>query len=217
MLANRRLITRPSGRLDTVRRSAGGFLRDRRTCPHNAFSLPSWRRLEQAAWHCVPRQQVRSGPVGAGVNRATWYRHHRKIEYPWTGPHVDRGREHHVGTDLAVVTRADLRRYYFLSGLSFRINEPELTPPWSWTPMFDILRSMKGVLEYLERGEHSTIGFTENAELIEFVPEDGKVVCACSLFCRGRVSSDVLGGGEVVAGGVEFFEGVGDVLFDGAG
>ncbi|MEU1201621.1 hypothetical protein ABZ446_36130 [Streptomyces sp. NPDC005813] len=103
-----------------------------------------------------------------------------KIEYRRTGPYVDRGREHQEEVDLAVVTRADLRWYYFLSDLSFTIHETELAPPWSWTPVFDFLWSMKGVLEHLDRGEHSTIGFTENAELIEFVPEDGKVRISCT-------------------------------------
>ncbi|MFE2418777.1 hypothetical protein [Streptomyces hokutonensis] len=52
-----------------------------------------------------------------------------------------------------------------------------LTPPWSWTPVFDFLWSAKGALDHLERGERTTIGFTENAELIEFVPEpDGERV-----------------------------------------
>ncbi|UKZ02839.1 hypothetical protein BOQ63_001515 (plasmid) [Streptomyces viridifaciens] len=103
-----------------------------------------------------------------------------KIEYRRTGPYVDRGREHQDGADLAAVTRAELRWYYFLSDLSFTIGETELAPPWSWTPVFDFLWSMQGVLEQLERGERSTIGFTENAELIEFVPEDGKVRVSCT-------------------------------------
>ncbi|MFJ9900679.1 hypothetical protein ACIQPR_45880 [Streptomyces sp. NPDC091280] len=46
--------------------------------------------------------------------------------------------------------------------------------------MFDILWSMKGVLEHLDWGEPSTIGFTENADLIEFLPEDGKVCVSCT-------------------------------------
>ncbi|MBD0669626.1 hypothetical protein [Streptomyces sp. CBMA156] len=103
-----------------------------------------------------------------------------KIEYRRTGPYADRGREHQEGVDLAVVTRADLRWYFFLSGLSFTIDGTELAPPWSWTPVFDFLWSMKGVLGHLDRGERSTIGFTENAELIEFVPEDGKVRISCT-------------------------------------
>jgi hypothetical protein len=103
-----------------------------------------------------------------------------KIEYCRTGPYADRGREHRAGADLAAVSRADLRWYYFLSDLSFTIGETELTPPWSWTPVFDFLWSMKGVLEHLERGEYSAIGFTENAELIKFIPEDGKVRVSCT-------------------------------------
>lgn len=93
------------------------------------------------------------------------------IEYPRTGPYVDQGQENREGTDLAVVTVADLRWYCFLSDLSFTIDEAVLTPPWSWTPVFDFLWSMKGALAHLERGERTTIGFTENAELIELVPE----------------------------------------------
>ncbi|WP_441248571.1 hypothetical protein [Kitasatospora sp. McL0602] len=98
-----------------------------------------------------------------------------KIEYLRTGPYVDRGREHREGVDLAEVSRADLRWYYFMSDLSFTVGGAEMAPPWSWTPVFDFLWSMHGVLGYLERGEHSTIGFTENAELIEFTPEAGAI------------------------------------------
>ncbi|MFE0458561.1 hypothetical protein ACFW1A_04770 [Kitasatospora sp. NPDC058965] len=103
-----------------------------------------------------------------------------EIEYRRTGPYVEHGRENREGVDLAVVSRADLRWYYFLCDLSFTIGEVHLTPPWSWTPVFDFLWSMKGVLEHLERGEHSTVGFTENAELIEFAPDDGKVRVSCT-------------------------------------
>jgi hypothetical protein len=39
---------------------------------------------------------------------------------------------------------------------------------------------MNGVLGHLERGEDSTIDFTENAELIEFVLNDGKVQVSCT-------------------------------------
>jgi len=103
-----------------------------------------------------------------------------KIEYRQTGSYVDQGREHQEEVDLALVSRADLRWYYFLSDLTFTIDEAELTPPWSWTPVFDFLWSMKGALEHLERGEHTTIGFTENAELITFVPEGAKVWISCT-------------------------------------
>ncbi|WP_329252541.1 hypothetical protein OG223_24570 [Streptomyces sp. NBC_01478] len=100
-----------------------------------------------------------------------------RIEYRRTGPYVEQGWENREGADLAVVTVADLRWYFFLSDLGFTIGEAVLTPPWSWTPVFDFLWSMKGVLGHLERGERTTIGFTENAELIEFVPEpDGERV-----------------------------------------
>ncbi|MEU8694110.1 hypothetical protein [Streptomyces sp. NPDC048665] len=44
---------------------------------------------------------------------------------------------------------------------------------------------MKGVLEHLERGKHSTIGFTENAELIEFAPDGGKVQVSCTYTTAG--------------------------------
>ena len=103
-----------------------------------------------------------------------------KIEYRRTGPYVGQGQEHQEGMDLARVSRGDLRWYYFLSDLSFTIGETELTPPWSWTPVFDFLWSMKGVLEQLERGEHSAIGFTENADLIKFSAEHGKVRVWCT-------------------------------------
>src|SRR5689334_11197480 len=103
-----------------------------------------------------------------------------KIEYLQTGSYVDQGQEHQEEVDLALVSRADLRWYYFLSDITFTIDEAELTPPWSWTPVFDFLWSMKSALEHLERGEHTTIGFTENAELINFVPEGGKVRVSCT-------------------------------------
>ncbi|RPE43155.1 hypothetical protein EDD90_6342 [Streptomyces sp. Ag109_O5-1] len=45
--------------------------------------------------------------------------------------------------------------------------------------MFDLLWSMKGALEHAQRGEPSAAGFTENAELIEFVPEGDKVRVSC--------------------------------------
>ncbi|MFB8177636.1 hypothetical protein ACFC8N_16530 [Streptomyces sp. NPDC055966] len=108
-----------------------------------------------------------------------------EIEYRQTGPYVSHGRENLEGVDLAVVSRADLRWYCFLSDLSFTIGEVELTPPWSWTPVFDFLWSMKGVLEHLERFKHSTIGFTENAELIEFAPDGGKVQVSCTYTTAG--------------------------------
>ncbi|MCX4403668.1 MULTISPECIES: hypothetical protein [unclassified Streptomyces] len=103
-----------------------------------------------------------------------------KIEYHQTGPYVDQGQENREGVDLASVSRADLRWYYFLSDLTFTIGEADLTPPWSWTPVFDFLWSMKGALEHLERGEPTTIGFTENAELINFVQEGEKVRVSCT-------------------------------------
>lgn len=98
-----------------------------------------------------------------------------KIEYLRTGPYVDRGREHREETDLATVSRADLRWYYFLSDLSFTVDGVEIAPPWSWTPVLDFLWQLGGALGYLEHGEASTIGFYENAELIEFTPEAGKI------------------------------------------
>lgn len=103
-----------------------------------------------------------------------------KIEYRQTGPYVDQGQENREGVDLAAVSRADLRWYYFLSDLTFTIGEAELSPPWSWTPVFDFLWSMKGALEHLERGERTTIGFTENAELISFLPEGEEVRVSCT-------------------------------------
>ncbi|MFI9328740.1 hypothetical protein ACIGZJ_14480 [Kitasatospora sp. NPDC052868] len=102
------------------------------------------------------------------------------LEYLRTGQYVDRGREHQEGVDLARVSRADLRWYYFLSELSFTVDGAQLAPPWSWTPVFDFLWSMHGVLGYLERGVGSTLGFTENAELIKFTPEAGKIRIACT-------------------------------------
>ncbi|SDT15226.1 hypothetical protein [Actinoplanes derwentensis] len=103
-----------------------------------------------------------------------------EFRYLRTGPYVDHGREVQCGADLAVVSAADLRWYYFLSDLSFTIDDVELTLPWSWTPVFDFLWSMKGVLGQLERGEHSAIGFTENAELIEFAPVAERVKVSCT-------------------------------------
>ncbi|MEU8694112.1 hypothetical protein [Streptomyces sp. NPDC048665] len=46
-----------------------------------------------------------------------------EIEYRQTGPYVSHGRENLEGVDLAVVSRADLRWYCFLSDLSFTIGE----------------------------------------------------------------------------------------------
>ncbi|MFF3639297.1 hypothetical protein [Streptomyces sp. NPDC002250] len=103
-----------------------------------------------------------------------------KIEYRQTGAYVDQGQENREGVDLAVVSRADLRWYYFLSDLTFMIGEVGLTPSWPWTPVFDFLWSMKGALEHLEPGERTTIGFTENAELIDFLPEGEKVRVSCT-------------------------------------
>lgn len=103
-----------------------------------------------------------------------------EIKYLRTGPYVDHGREIQDGADFAVVSVADLRWYYFLSDLSFTIDDVVLTPPWSWTPVFDFLWSMNGVLGQLERGEHSAVGFTENAELIEFAPIGERVKVSCT-------------------------------------
>jgi hypothetical protein len=102
------------------------------------------------------------------------------IEYHQTGRYVDQGQENREGADLAVVSLADLRWYYFLSDLTFTIGDTDLSPPWSWTPVFDFLWSMKGVLEALERGERSTVGFTENAELIDFALEGHQVRVSCT-------------------------------------
>ncbi|GAA1643792.1 hypothetical protein [Actinoplanes couchii] len=103
-----------------------------------------------------------------------------EIEYRRTGPYVVHGRENDEGVDLALVSRADLCWYYFWSDLSFTIGGIDLSPPWSWTPVFDLLWSMKGVLEHLEGGENSTIGFTENAELITFTLDGGAVRVSCT-------------------------------------
>lgn len=114
-----------------------------------------------------------------------------KIVYLRTGPYVDQGQENREEVDLAVVSRADLRWHCFLSDLEFTIGETELSPPWSWTPVFDFLWSMKGALEQLERGERTTIGFTENAELINFLPEGEKVRVSCTYATKDAVCERV--------------------------
>ncbi|MFQ6328007.1 hypothetical protein ACLMAL_17965 [Nocardia sp. CWNU-33] len=102
------------------------------------------------------------------------------MAYNRSGRYVEQGREHDDAVDLATVSRADLRWYYFMSDIVFTIGDVDLTPPWSWTPVFDFLWSMKGVLRYLDRGERSTIGFNENAELIEFRPEGEFIRVSCT-------------------------------------
>lgn len=114
-----------------------------------------------------------------------------EIKYLRTGPYVHHGRETLDGPDLAVVSVADLRWYYFLSDWSFTIDDVELTPPWSWAPVFDLLWSMKGVLGQLERGEHSAIGFTENAELIEFASVGKRVKVSCT-YSRAKAICELI-------------------------
>ncbi|WP_433788768.1 hypothetical protein [Actinoplanes sp. CA-252034] len=53
-----------------------------------------------------------------------------EIKYHQAGPHVSHGRENQGRGDLAAVSRDDLRWYYFLSDVSFKIDEADLTPPW---------------------------------------------------------------------------------------
>jgi hypothetical protein len=103
------------------------------------------------------------------------------MQYPRSGRYAAHGKEYDQAVDLATVSQGDLCWYYFLSDLSFRIGDVDLSPPWSWTPVFHFLWSVKGVLEHLESGEWCRIGFTENAELIEFDPRDDATVrVSCS-------------------------------------
>ncbi|MGW4248526.1 hypothetical protein [Nocardia sp. NPDC004722] len=102
------------------------------------------------------------------------------IKYLCSGMYVEHGREHQAGVDLATVSRVDLCWYYFLSDLSFTVDGVELAPPWSWTPVFDFVWSMQRVPDYMERGEHFRLGFTENSDLIVFTPEAGKARISCA-------------------------------------
>lgn len=91
-----------------------------------------------------------------------------RIEFvpdPFYGP---QGREWQGG-DLAEVTRADLRWYYFLGGLRISDGGREIGPPWGWIPLFDLLCNLQQVLIFLSGGDAlGIVDFTENAEKIEF-------------------------------------------------
>ncbi|MEU1508154.1 hypothetical protein [Kitasatospora sp. NPDC005748] len=79
------------------------------------------------------------------------------------------GREHAHAADLAAVTRADLRWYYFLGALEISHHGTEIGPPWEWVPLFDALYCVQQVMIFAEGGEAlGKIDFTENAESIDF-------------------------------------------------
>jgi len=75
----------------------------------------------------------------------------------------------HTSADLAEVTRADLRWYYFLGRVSMGDDGTEIGPPWGWVPLFDFLYNLREVLEFSKGGSAlGLIDFTENAERIDF-------------------------------------------------
>jgi hypothetical protein len=108
------------------------------------------------------------------------------VEY---GPH---GREHTRGDDLAGVSRADLRWYYFLGSLRISQEEIDISPPWTWIPLFDAMYSVRHAMRFAEGHEAlGTIDFTENDEAIIFTSNNGQLTLAPSYLEGSDVACSV--------------------------
>lgn len=79
------------------------------------------------------------------------------------------GKEFSSGDDLMVVSKADLRWYYFLGSLQISHAGVDISPPWDWVPLFDAMYCMRDVIIFAQGGDRlGRIDFTENAESIKF-------------------------------------------------
>ncbi len=93
-----------------------------------------------------------------------------RISFSASADYGPSGYEHRRGEDLANVSRADLRWYYFLG--SFRIVHEgvDIGPPWSWVPLFDLVYSLQSAVVFVEGGEAiDRIDSTEKEEAIVLV------------------------------------------------
>ncbi|MGV9326795.1 hypothetical protein [Streptosporangium sandarakinum] len=92
-----------------------------------------------------------------------------KISFQSSPDYADHGRERAQGGDLAAVSRADLRWYYFLERLSISRSGVEVGPPWGWVPLFDAMYCVQQVMAFAQRGNAlGKIGFTENDKFVGF-------------------------------------------------
>lgn len=73
------------------------------------------------------------------------------------------------GENLMTASRADLHWYYFLGSFQITRAEVDISPPWNWVPLFDLIYSLLGVIALIEKGQTTgRIDFTENDEVIKF-------------------------------------------------
>ncbi|WP_432173957.1 hypothetical protein [Streptomyces sp. Tue6028] len=92
-----------------------------------------------------------------------------KISFSPSPDYADHGRERTQVGDLAAVSRADLRWYYFLGRLSISRSGVEVGPPWGWVPLFDAMYCVQQVMIFTQGGNAlGKIDFTENDEFISF-------------------------------------------------
>ncbi|WP_433510203.1 hypothetical protein ACQP2T_40880 [Nonomuraea sp. CA-143628] len=124
-----------------------------------------------------------------------------KISYSPSPDYADHGRERRQGGDLAAVSRADLRWYYFLGRLSISRSGVEVGPPWGWVPLFDAMYCVQQVMVFAQGGNAlGKIDFTENDEFISFeLDRDGLRVVPTYLESELHCSVD-----EFVAAGINF-------------
>ncbi|MEU5596569.1 hypothetical protein [Streptomyces sp. NPDC020298] len=124
-----------------------------------------------------------------------------KISFSPSLDYTDHGRERTRAGDLAAVSRADLRWYYFLGRLSISRSGVEVGPPWGWVPLFDAMYCVQQVMVFAQGGNAlGKIDFTENDEFISFeLDRDGLRVVPTYLEFELRCSVD-----EFVAAGVNF-------------
>ncbi|MFD5424266.1 hypothetical protein [Streptomyces sp. NPDC127084] len=93
-----------------------------------------------------------------------------EISFSPSADYAAHGRERtQGGDDLATVSRADLRWYYFLGHLSITHSGTEIGPPWGWVPLFDAMYCVRQVMDFAQGGDAlGRIDFTENDESISF-------------------------------------------------
>lgn len=97
-----------------------------------------------------------------------------KIFFSPSPDYADHGRERTQGGDLAAVSRADLRWYYFLGRLRISRGGVEIGPPWGWVPLFDAMYCVQQVMVFAQGGNAlGKIDFTENDEFISFELDAG--------------------------------------------
>ncbi|WP_329347525.1 hypothetical protein OG226_01880 [Streptomyces sp. NBC_01261] len=92
-----------------------------------------------------------------------------EISFDSSTEYSGHGRENLCGDDLAAVSRADLRWYYFLGALRLTHAGVDIGPPWGWVPLFDAMYCLEQVMLFSQGGQGlGRIDFTENDESIDF-------------------------------------------------